>query len=35
MKEDLESPGEAARSSYCDPVGGFSGFVTVEMTCVG
>ena len=25
----------AARLSYCDPVGGFSGFVTVEITCEG
>jgi hypothetical protein len=28
-------PQRAARLSYCDPVGGFSGFVTVEITCEG
>ena len=28
-------PRKTARSSHCDPVGGFSGFVTVEMTCEG
>jgi hypothetical protein len=35
MKEDLECLGKPRESSYCDPVGGFSGLVIVEMTCVG